>query len=122
MPKVDILIYREGDAAPLLDWLNSLQDEARNRCLTRLALLQRQGHELRRPIAENLGGGIYELRVKFYRVNYRMLYFFHGQSAAVVTHGLAKERTVPQGEIDLALERMKKFKQDPKRHTFHPEE
>ena len=31
----------------------------------------------------------------------------------------AKERTVPQGEIRLALERIKKFKADPERPTFH---
>jgi phage-related protein len=123
MPRIEVLIYREDDAsAPLIDWLSSLQDEARNRCLARLALLHEYGHELRRPHAENLGNGLYELRVKFHRINYRMLYFFHGRDAAVVSHGLAKERTVPPIEITLALERMRKFSRDPERHTFHPEE
>jgi hypothetical protein len=60
--------------------------------------------------------------VKFYKVNYRMLYFFHGRDAAVVSHGLAKERTIPPAEIKRALERMEKFERDPQRHTFHPEE
>jgi phage-related protein len=87
-----------------------------------LEQLHQKGHELRRPLAENLGNGLYELRVKFYRVNYRMLYFFHGREAAVVSHGLAKERTIPQRDLKLALERMKTFAQDPERHTFHPEE
>jgi phage-related protein len=123
MPQVEVLIYREDDGtAPLLDWLASLPDEARNRCVARLTLLHEQGHELRRPHAENLGNGLYELRVKFYKVNYRMLYFFHGREAAVVSHGLAKERTIPPGEIKRALERMEKFERDPQRHTFHPEE
>jgi phage-related protein len=123
MPQVEVLIYRDDDGtAPLLDWLASLPDEARNRCVARLTLLHEQGHELRRPHAENLGNGLYELRVKFYKVNYRMLYFFHGRDAAVVSHGLAKERTIPLGEIKRALERMEEFEHDPQRHTFHPEE
>jgi phage-related protein len=123
MPQTEILIYRDDDGSvPLTAWLDSLQVKARDRCLDRLALLHEQGHELRRPIAENLGDGLYELRVKFFQVNYRMLYFFHGQTAAVVSHGLAKERAIPPREIKLALLLKKKFEQNPQRHTFHREE
>src|SRR3954469_24999162 len=90
LPEVEVRIFRDDDGAvPFLDWLASLQAEARDRCLARLALLHELGHELRRPHAENLGGGLYELRVKFYRVNYRMIYFFHGRDVAVVSQGLA---------------------------------
>jgi hypothetical protein len=49
-----------------------------------------------------------------------MLYFFHGRSAAVVSHGFSKERRVPPREIRLAVERRAKFLKDPGRHTFHP--
>jgi len=122
MPQTRLLIYREDDnTVPLTDWLDSLQANARARCVERLDLIREQGHELRRPHAENLGNGLYELRVKFYKVNYRILYFFHGQDAAVVSHGLAKERIVPARQIALALERKKKFERDPRKHTFHPE-
>jgi len=34
--------------------------------------------------------------------------------------GLAKEQRVPPREIDQAVERMRKFEADPKRHTFRP--
>jgi phage-related protein len=122
MPQIEVLLYCEDDGtAPLVDWLATLQAKARDRCLALLTLLHEQGHELRRPHAENLGNGLYELRVKFYRVNYRMLYFFRGRDAAVVSHGLAKERAIPSGEIRLALERKRKFEHDPERHTFHAE-
>ncbi|HMB04994.1 MAG TPA: type II toxin-antitoxin system RelE/ParE family toxin [Isosphaeraceae bacterium] len=106
---------------PLADWLAALPDEARDRCLARLALLEEKGHELRRPHAENLGGDIHELRIKFHRVNYRILYFFHGRTAAVVSHGLVKERTIPPAEIRRASDRMRKFRSNPERHTFQPE-
>jgi len=121
MPEVEVRIFREDDGSvPLRDWLDGLQDEARTRCLAALDLLREHGHELRRPQAENLGGGLYELRVKFYRVNLRMLYFFHGRTAAVVSHGFAKERAIPPREIKAARDRMGRFNKDPRRHTFSP--
>jgi phage-related protein len=123
MPQVEVILYREDDGtAPLLNWLASLQDEARDRCLAKLTLLEEKGHELRRPHAEYLGDDLYEPRVKFYRINYRLLYFFHGRHAAVVSHGFAKEREIPKREVKLARERMEKFKRDSQRHTFYPEE
>lgn len=119
MPVTDVIVYREDDGSiPLRDWLDGLQAGARDRCLARLELLHEHGHELRRPHAEYIEGtDLYELRVKFHRVNLRMLYFFHGRVAAVVSHGFAKEGRIPPGEIELAVERMTKFKADPDRHT-----
>ena len=51
-------------------------------------------------------------------MNYRMLYFFHGRVAAVLAHGLVKEREVPPREIEEAIRRKRKFELDPKRHTY----
>jgi phage-related protein len=122
MPQTEVVLYQEEDGkVPLVDWLDALPDEARDRCLARLALLEEKGHELRRPHAESLGGGLYELRIKFYRVNYRILYFFHGRTVAVASHGLAKEGKLPPAEIERAREHRRKFQSNPDRHTFHPE-
>jgi phage-related protein len=41
------------------------------------------GHELRRPSVDFLTGGVYELRIRRGRVNYRILYFFHGRNLAI---------------------------------------
>jgi len=79
--------------------------------------LEERGHEVRRPAADYLRDGIYELRVQHRSVNYRMLYFFHNQMA-VVSHGLTKENIVPDRDIDLALSRSAQFKHDPERHTY----
>ena len=124
MPKTEVVFYcEENGKAPLIDWLAGMQQaEARNRCLAKLSLLEEQGHELRRPHAENIGNGLYELRVKFVRVHFRMLYFFHGRDTTVVSHGFPKEGKIPPGEIKLALARKQKFENNPKRHTYHPEE
>ena len=119
MPRTNVILYLEDDdSIPLRDWLDGLQVAARDRCLAKLDLLEEHGHELKRPHAEYLEGtDLYELRVKYYRVNLRMLYFFHGRDATIVSHGFAKEGRIPPKEINLATERMNKFKADPDRHT-----
>lgn len=88
-----------------------------DKCLVWIERLEEHGHELRRPAADYLRDGIYELRVRHRSVNYRMLYFFHNQMA-VVSHGLTKETVVPDRDIDLALSRSTQFKHDPGRHTY----
>jgi hypothetical protein len=76
------------------------------------------GHELRRPEGDYLRDDIHELRVGFRGINYRILHFFHGREAAILAHGLVKERTVPSKDIELAILRKKKFEHHPERHTF----
>jgi putative component of toxin-antitoxin plasmid stabilization module len=72
---------------------------------------------LRRPEADFLRDGIYELRISFRGVQHRILYFFHGAVAAIVSHGLVKERIVPPNEIDRAIERKKRYEANPSKHT-----
>ena len=53
--------------------------------------------------------------------NYRILYFFLDDIAAVLAHGLVKESGVPPKEIERAPERRKRFELNPKRHTYEEE-
>ena len=123
MSATRVIFFEDSDhTVPTLDWLDGLPADARVRCLARLELLEQFGHELDRPHAAYLGDELYELRIKFYRINYRILYFFHGRTAAVVCHGLAKEQKVPRKDLRISAERMARFKADPDRHTFHPRE
>ena len=118
MPRVTIVFFKDDDGSvPMRDWLDGIQKKAAAKCLARLKRLEDLGHELRRPEADYLRDEIYELRVGLQGSNYRMLYFFRGRTAAVVSHGLVKERAVPPGEIDLAVQRKKKFEQAPKAHS-----
>jgi len=120
MPITRVVFFREKDGGvPFVEWFGRLPAHAKDQCLARLTLLRELGHGLRRPAAENLGGGIYELRTKSRNVNYRMLYFFHGQEAVVMSHGIDKQqKKVPPKEIVLAKARMAMFRTDPKEHTF----
>jgi phage-related protein len=83
--------------------------------LRAIGAVREVGHELRRPEADFLRDGIYEVRVSLQGVHYRILYFFH---APVVSHGLIKERAVPPKEIDRAVDRRKRFEVNPRKHTY----
>jgi phage-related protein len=117
MPKTKVILYCEEDGScPVLDWLQELPEKAQDKCFLRLERLRELGHELLRPEADFLRDGIYELRASLRGVNYRILYFFHGSIAAVVSHGIVKERAVPPKEIDRAIERKKLFELNPAKH------
>jgi len=119
VPNTHVVFYQETDGSvPVLEWLDTLPPKAQDKCRVRIERLTELGHELRRPEADYLRDGIYELRVGLQSVNYRMLYFFHGKIAAVLTHGLVKERAVPAREIEEAIRRKRKFEQAPEAHTY----
>lgn len=93
MPSVEVIFFQqaEGETPSLLEWLDGLPQKVRIKCLARLKRLEDLGHELRRPEADCLRDGIYELRASFQAVHYRMLYFFYRRSAVVLTQGIVKE-------------------------------
>ncbi|MFM8951541.1 MAG: type II toxin-antitoxin system RelE/ParE family toxin [Planctomycetaceae bacterium] len=91
------------------------------KCMVRVERLEEAGYELRRPEADILRGGIYELRAKQGRVQYRILYFFHGKNVAILAHSLTKEGEVPDVDIDRAADRKKLFEKNAKTHTYAEE-
>lgn len=101
-----------------MEWFDELHAKAQDKCYLRLERLREMGHELRRPEADLPRDGISELRVSLGGVHHRILYFFHGAMAAVVSHGLAKERVIPPKEIDYAVQRKKQFEANPAKHAY----
>ena len=120
MPQTELLFYCDDGSVPVLAWLDDLHRQDRrayNKCLEVIDRLAEFGHELRRPTADLLQDGIYELRARVGRVNYRILYFFHGRNVAVLAHSLTKEREIPEADLTLAIARKTRFQANPKRHT-----
>src|SRR5437870_3242210 len=109
MPQSEVVFYKEGESVLVRDWLRKLPTKAQKKCLTYIAQLEMQGHDLRRPVADLLRDGIYELRPSYHGVNYRILYFFSGKDVVVLSHGITKEGAVPGMEIDRAIDRKKRF-------------
>jgi phage-related protein len=117
MPKIGIKFFAEEDGSvPFLEWMDKLPAKAQDKCIVGIELLAEKGYELRRPLADYLRDGIYELRVSLQRIHYRILYFFQGEQA-VISHGLTKTSQVPPKEIDLAIERKVRFGKNQERHT-----
>jgi len=119
VPQTNVIIFQDEDGrVPFLEWFDQLPAKVQDKCRVRLERLAQLGHELRRPEADYLRDQIYELRIGLQGINYRILYFFHRDVAAVLSHGLVKERAVPPAEIDLAVRRKRKFSANPDRHTY----
>ena len=121
MARTDVYLYRNEDGElPLVGWLDKLPQKARLKCTERISRLAELGNELRRPEADFLRDGVYELRASFQGVHYRILYFFAGKAVVVLSHGLTKEREVPHKEIERAIKHKEKVDGDFKRHAFKP--
>jgi phage-related protein len=122
MPQTALLFFRdERGVAPVWEWLKDLRErnaKAYAKCAVRLRRLAEMGHELRRPEADLLQDGIYELRARLGTVNYRILYFFHERNVAVLASALSKENEIPKADIGRALQRKREFVADPVSHTF----
>jgi phage-related protein len=118
MPPTELLVFREANGRiPLVDWLDFLPAKARAKCLNYMRLLATSGHELRRPAADFLRDGIYELRPSYESVQYRILYFFYGRDIVVLSHGVTKSQKVPSAEIERAIERKRLVMKDPSRYA-----
>jgi len=122
MPNTQVIFFQDhGGDAPVIRWLEELRDsnpKAWANCRVKIDMLRQSGHELRRPAADLLRDGIYELRARQGHVQYRILYFFHGRNVAVLAHSLTKEDQVPPVEIERALKRKRLFAANPQEHTY----
>lgn len=122
MPRAKVHFYMSGDGTvPVFDWLRQLRQQDRRgyaKCIVRIQRLAEEGHALRRPEADYLRDGIYELRARQGHVNYRILYFFHGQNVVILAHGMTTESEVPDGDIERARRRKVAFEENPKLHLY----
>lgn len=125
MPPTKVYYYvNENGTVPVLEWLTELgrrQPRAVAKCRAVLGQLRALGYELRRPTADYLDDGIYELRTRLGTTNYRILYGFPRRGVALVVHALTKEDRIPPAEFARAKRRLEHFLEDPDRHA-HEEE
>ena len=106
MPATQVFFFQDKQDIPVRSWLQELRRTDKRvyaKCVARIRLLAQLGHEL---------------RIRRGRVNYRILYFFHGQNIAILTHGLVKEDVIPQADLTRAIKRKEAFLKDPEKHTY----
>jgi phage-related protein len=120
VPGADLYFYKSEDGSiPLLRWLDTMPTNVQIKCTARISRVE-LGNELRRPEADFLRDGIYELRASYQGVHYRLLYFFAGRSIVVLSHGVKKLREVQNKEIEIAIKRKRQVAADFKRYAFKP--
>jgi len=87
---------------PVKDFIDSLPVKERAKVFAYIIELKNQGHNLRRPMADYLGNGIYELRPQ----NNRIFYFFFLRDNVVLVHAIKKKSDrIPEGDLSLCLRR-----------------
>ena len=114
MTKTRIIIYQDfKGTAPLLEWLDNIPKKARIKCIEKIDRLANYGHTLRRPDCDFLTNGIYELRARAGKVNYRIFYAFAGKQIVLLSHGSTKEKKVERKEIERAIRNLASYRQNP---------
>jgi len=116
---VAVVFYQEADGTcPVLEFLDQQPLKVRVKAYQRIEELRARGHTARRPLVENLGQGLWELRWRHRHVQYRILYFFRGRTVVVLAHALTKEDEIPASDRSRALHRKALFEADPQRHIY----
>jgi phage-related protein len=87
---------------PVKEFIHGLPFKEQEKIYAYIDELRQQGHNLRRPMADYLRDGIYELRPKTNRV----LYFFFLTSGVVLVHAIRKKTDkIPEQDLTLAIRR-----------------
>jgi len=88
--------------SPIEEFIDSLPLKEQEKILAYISELLKEGYNLRRPMADYLGHGIYELRPK----NNRIFYFFFIRDSAVLLHAIKKKTyKIPESDLDICIKR-----------------
>ena len=92
----------EGGCRPVKEFIDSLTDKEQAKIHAYITELKSQGNNLRRPMADYLRDGIYELRPK----DNRIFYFFYLRDKAVLIHAINKHvKRIPENDLKLCIKR-----------------
>lgn len=88
--------------SPIKEFIDDLPLEEQAKVFAYIEELKRQGHNLRRPLADYVKDGIFELRPK----TNGLFYFFYLRDNIIFVHAIKKKRNkIPENDIELSLQR-----------------
>lgn len=102
--KIKIAYYFIDDRRqnPVKEFIDSLGVEEQAKVFAYIRELKKQGNNLRRPMADYLESGIYELRPK----DNRIFYFFYLKNNIVLVHAIKKHtKKITPGDLALCIKR-----------------
>ena len=109
-PILDVRFYAtELGAEPVREWLKHLPAGERRTVGEDIKTVQ-FGWPLGMPLVRNMGGGIWEVRIRLENRIARVLFVLEG-STMVLLHGfIKKSQATPQADLDLAKDRLKQLR------------
>lgn len=103
MFEIQFYCSKRGEC-PFQSFVQSTEPRVKAKFIKILDILEEHGPNLKRPYADFLRAGIYELRVRFGTNRYRAFYYYVVDKRIVITHGIVKKTDeVPPSEIEKAL-------------------
>ena len=109
-PVLDVRFYAtELGAEPVREWLKLLPATERRTVGEDIKTVQ-FGWPLGMPLVRNMGGGIWEVRIRLENRIARVLFVLEG-STMVLLHGfIKKSQATPQADLELAKDRLKQLR------------
>jgi len=99
-----VIFYRSASGrCPIEEFVEDLPVEDAKEVIASIAALRELGNKARRPLADYLGDGIYELRARRLKKQFRVLYTFAGRQIILLLTGfIKKSKAVPASKIKKA--------------------
>lgn len=97
----------ENGQEPVRDFLLSLQPKTRGKILQVIQILSEFGVDLPFPYSSQVRGRLRELRARYGKNQYRVLYYGDANRVFILLHAFEKRsQKLPQREIRIAIERL----------------
>jgi hypothetical protein len=99
MKRSKIESFEKNACRPVQEWLdsNDVPDDVHGRVLARIDLLAEHGPTLDHPYTSQIEGKLRELRFRFGKTRYRVLYFFDERRIGMLLHGFTKDTDAGRG-------------------------
>ena len=123
MAKATIVYFRQKSGrVPLLDWLRNRRyhsDKSRELCLATIeALSMSDRRDVGYPSVKHLRGDIYELRIRYDKICYRIFFSYEKENIIFLTHGFVKKTDkTPSREIAAAMLYLKQYRKNKNLHS-----
>ena len=110
LPSLTVRFFCETTGSePVRAWLKALPDHERQEIGSDIKTVQ-FGWPIGMPVVDHIDGDIWEVRTRLATRIARVLFTLDG-SVMVLLHGfIKKERKTPKADLDLAKQRLKKFR------------
>ena len=109
-PTLDVRFFKTAAGnEPVREWLKALNPVDRRIIGEDIKTVQ-FGWPLGMPLVRNLGGGIWEIRIKLENRIARVLFVLEGANLVLLHAFVKKSQATPKPDLDLARERQKLLK------------